>query len=199
MKYLVALLFCATLLNGGMLVAVMQSDEPQEMFNREGREGRLFGGRGRDKDPHCPPGGECPPGDGGGRGKTPPVGEGAPDFKPKPPEEPDTAPPAPDDDDEPSSPPVVTLPPVGADTTAAVEALKVQINVMQQTATTVIGGMNNELDALKKQLAETTALANKPFWIRVVDPRGKYTTDAKAVRLGEQIDLKLDPIASGGG
>lgn len=167
--------------------SVQSVDEPQACFNREGRGGKILGGRHRDKEPDCP-GGKCPP---GGGGKTPPVGEGAPDFKPNPPGD-DVAPPA---------PPVVGDKPTPPqpDCTAAVEALKTQINIMQSQATTVIGGMSGELDALKKELAETTAKANKPFWISVWDKSGKYTTDPQAVHLGEEIKLKLQPIASGGG
>jgi hypothetical protein len=53
-----------------------------------------------------------------------------------------------------------------------------------------------ELNQMKDDI---TAQVEKPFWIRLVDPRGKYTTEAKEVRLGQQVDLSLEPIASSSG
>lgn len=147
-----------------------------EMFNREVRRGR---------NPRCP-GGECPPGDGGDHGH---VGEpGTPDFRPKPPEEePETPPQAPIDDETPTPPsetkplPIVTLPPPNTDE-------------IKKLITANVAIFQTEINNLKTQVTAAQAQANKPFWIRVVDPRGKYTTEPQKVYLGQQIDLKLEPI-----
>lgn len=70
----------------------------------------------------------------------------------------------------------------------AVAELKQQItiNTPQQPGVTP-----EQLEAAKNEVLRT------PFWIRVVDPRGKYTTEPQKVYLGQQLDLKLEPVDSG--
>jgi hypothetical protein len=54
--------------------------------------------------------------------------------------------------------------------------------------------LNQQLVNIKIDIAAAQAAAEKPFFIRVVDPRGKYTSEVKTVKLGQQVDLILEPI-----
>jgi hypothetical protein len=54
--------------------------------------------------------------------------------------------------------------------------------------------LNQQLVNIKVEIAAAKAAAEKPFYIRVVDPRGKYTSEVKTVKLGQQVDLILEPL-----
>jgi hypothetical protein len=94
------------------------------------------------------------------------------------------------------SPEEPTVPPAAPPVTPTIPAVEdgfVLANEIKQ--------LQSQIAALKQQVtvnintatdAKTTAL--KPFYIRVVDPRGKYSTEWKSVRLGQEVDLILEPI-----
>jgi hypothetical protein len=86
----------------------------------------------------------------------------------------------PEDTVPPAAPPVT---PTTPDQSEQIKQLQAQVAALKQQVTVNI---NTATDA------KTTAL--KPFYIRVVDPRGKYSTEWKSVRLGQEVDLILEPI-----
>jgi hypothetical protein len=86
-----------------------------------------------------------------------------------------------------TTPPVETAPPVEtppatppqADNSDAVTNLEAQINILKQEITNI---------------KNAPAPEQKPFWIKVEDPRGLYSSESQKVLPGQEVVLKLAPI-----
>jgi hypothetical protein len=91
----------------------------------------------------------------------------------------------------PTVPPAV--PPPVTPTIPGVEDGFVLANEIKQLQSQ-IAALKQQVNVTVNTVKETQAAVEKPFWVRVVDPRGKYTTEPMKVKLGQQIDLILEPI-----
>jgi hypothetical protein len=91
----------------------------------------------------------------------------------------------------PTVPPAV--PPPVTPTIPGVEDGFVLANEIKQLLSQ-IAALKQQVNVTVNTVKETQAAVEKPFWVRVVDPRGKYTTEPMKVKLGQQIDLILEPI-----
>jgi hypothetical protein len=59
-----------------------------------------------------------------------------------------------------------------------------------------VAELQNQVTILQNNLKVIKETQQKPFWIKVEDPRGKYTTESQAVYPGQEVVLKLEPIDS---
>jgi hypothetical protein len=89
-----------------------------------------------------------------------------------------------------------TVPPAAPPVTPTIPAVEdgfVLANEIKQLQAQ-IAALKQQVNVTVNTVKETQAAVEKPFWVRVVDPRGKYTTEPMKVKLGQQIDLILEPI-----